>query len=100
MGLHPWHRFGILSYAHLAYRLMPAHSSQVCMMMDQWRLLPGVQRDIQQDLVSYHTCKPSLGRFPVLLSPSPLENSCEHNFTMEDGQNIPTSWKMDRTPQN
>ena len=29
-----------------------------------------------------------------------LENSHECNFPMEDGQNIPSSWKMDRAPQD
>ena len=29
-----------------------------------------------------------------------LENSHERNFPMEDRQNIPSSQKMDRTPQN
>ena len=32
--------------------------------------------------------------------PIPKENSHECIFSMEDGQNTPSTWRMDRTPQN
>ena len=48
--------------------------------------------------MGYHSHSHNSGLFPWNFIP--LENSCECNVPTEDGQNIPSSWKMDRTLQN
>ena len=75
--------------------------------MDQWRLLPGgpcsqegstVGLTIHVNLARCY-CSHSHNSSLFLWNLIPLENSFEHNFPTEDGQNIPSSWKTDRTPQ-